>query len=113
MKLASPHFLNGALGALLMCAVAAACGSDSQHKSVRGGGGAGAGGQGGVVQGGTGMKPEAGNAGEAVALGGVGGALARMAWTGFMTAAKELADKGTFTEFANGYPGGELNKMFK
>lgn len=43
----------------------------------------------------------------------VGGALARMAWTGFMAAAKEMADKGTFTEFAKGYPGGELNKMFK
>lgn len=43
----------------------------------------------------------------------VGGALARMAWTGFMAAAKEMADKGTFTEFAHGYPGGELNKMFK
>ena len=42
----------------------------------------------------------------------VGGALARMAWTGFMKAAKELAEQGTFTEFANGYPGGELNKMF-
>ena len=42
----------------------------------------------------------------------VGGALARMAWTGFMKAAKEMAEQGTFTEFANGYPGGELNKMF-
>jgi methylisocitrate lyase len=42
----------------------------------------------------------------------VGGALARMAWTGVMKAAKEMAEKGTFTEFANGYPGGELNKMF-
>ncbi|KWV60805.1 2-methylisocitrate lyase [Bradyrhizobium macuxiense] len=43
----------------------------------------------------------------------VGGSLARMAWAGVMTAAKEMAEKGTFTEFANGYPGGELNKMFK
>jgi methylisocitrate lyase len=42
----------------------------------------------------------------------VGGALARMAWTGFMKASKEMAEKGTFTEFSNGYPGGELNKMF-
>jgi len=42
----------------------------------------------------------------------VGGALARMAWTGFMKASKEMAEQGTFTEFANGYPGGELNKMF-
>jgi methylisocitrate lyase len=42
----------------------------------------------------------------------VGGALARMAWTGFMKAAKEMGEQGKFTEFANGYPGGELNKMF-
>ncbi|MFO1108259.1 MAG: isocitrate lyase/phosphoenolpyruvate mutase family protein [Bradyrhizobium sp.] len=43
----------------------------------------------------------------------VGGALARMAWAGFMKASKEMAEKGTFSEFANGYPGGELNKMFR
>jgi 2-methylisocitrate lyase-like PEP mutase family enzyme len=43
----------------------------------------------------------------------VGGSLARSAWAGFMTAAREMADKGTFTELASGYPGGELNKMFK
>ena len=42
----------------------------------------------------------------------VGASLARMAWTGFMKASKEMAEQGTFTEFANGYPGGELNKMF-
>ena len=42
----------------------------------------------------------------------VGGALARMAWTGFMKASKQMAEQGTFTEFANCYPGGELNKMF-
>ena len=42
----------------------------------------------------------------------VGGSLARTAWAGFMRAAKEMAEKGTFTELANGYPGGELNKMF-
>jgi 2-methylisocitrate lyase-like PEP mutase family enzyme len=42
----------------------------------------------------------------------VGGSLARSAWAGFMKAAKEMADKGTFTELANGYSGGELNKMF-
>lgn len=41
----------------------------------------------------------------------VGGALARMAWAGVMKAAKEMAEQGTFGEFANGYPGGELNKM--
>jgi methylisocitrate lyase len=42
----------------------------------------------------------------------VGGALARMAWGGLMKATKEMAEQGTFGEFANGYPGGELNKMF-
>lgn len=42
----------------------------------------------------------------------VGGGLARTAWSGFMKASKEMAGQGTFTEIANGYPGGELNKMF-
>lgn len=42
----------------------------------------------------------------------VGGSLARAAWGGFMRAAKEMAEKGTFTELASGYSGGELNKMF-
>jgi len=42
----------------------------------------------------------------------VGGSLARTAWAGFMRAAKEMAEKGTFTELGSGYPGGELNKMF-
>jgi 2-methylisocitrate lyase-like PEP mutase family enzyme len=43
----------------------------------------------------------------------VGGSLARTAWCGFMRAAKEMAEQGTFTELASGYPGGELNKMFR
>ena len=42
----------------------------------------------------------------------VGGSLSRAAWGGFMRAAKEMAEKGTFTELGNGYSGGELNKMF-
>jgi len=42
----------------------------------------------------------------------VGGSLARMAWAGFMRAAKEMAEQGSFNELAAGYPGGELNKMF-
>jgi 2-methylisocitrate lyase-like PEP mutase family enzyme len=42
----------------------------------------------------------------------VGGSLARAAWGGFMRAACEIAEKGTFTELGNGYPGGELNKLF-
>jgi 2-methylisocitrate lyase-like PEP mutase family enzyme len=42
----------------------------------------------------------------------VGGSLARVAWAGFMRAAREIADQGSFTELASGFPGGELNKMF-
>jgi len=42
----------------------------------------------------------------------VGGGLARMAWTGFMKAAREMAEQGSFSELSNGYPGGDLNKMF-
>src|SRR5258707_4684020 len=42
----------------------------------------------------------------------VGGSLARAAWGGFMRAAREIAEQGTFTELGNGYSGGELNKMF-
>jgi methylisocitrate lyase len=53
---------------------------------------------------------------EAEALGvrriSVGGSLARTAWAGFMKSAGEMAEKGTFTELASGFPGGELNKMF-
>jgi 2-methylisocitrate lyase-like PEP mutase family enzyme len=43
----------------------------------------------------------------------VGGSLARSAWGGFMRAASEIAEKGTFTELGNGYSGAELNKMFR
>jgi 2-methylisocitrate lyase-like PEP mutase family enzyme len=42
----------------------------------------------------------------------VGGSLARTAWSGFMRAAREIAEQGTFAELGNGHPGGELNKMF-
>jgi 2-methylisocitrate lyase-like PEP mutase family enzyme len=42
----------------------------------------------------------------------IGGSFARSAWAGFMKAAKEVADKGTFTELAGGYPYAELNKLF-
>jgi 2-methylisocitrate lyase-like PEP mutase family enzyme len=41
----------------------------------------------------------------------VGGALARAAWGGFMRAAQEIATHGTFSEFAHGHPGGELQKI--
>jgi len=43
----------------------------------------------------------------------VGGSLARTAWAAFMRTAREMAENGTFTELANGYPGAELNKMFR
>jgi 2-methylisocitrate lyase-like PEP mutase family enzyme len=42
----------------------------------------------------------------------VGGSLARTAWGGFMQAAREIAEQGTFTELSKGSPGDELNKMF-
>ena len=42
----------------------------------------------------------------------LGGALARAAWGGFMRAAIEIRDKGTFNELSNGHPGGELQKIF-
>jgi 2-methylisocitrate lyase-like PEP mutase family enzyme len=42
----------------------------------------------------------------------LGGALARAAWGGFMRAAIEIRDKGTFSELGNGHPGGELQKIF-
>ena len=43
----------------------------------------------------------------------VGGSLARTAWAGFMRAAKEIAEQGTFGELANGFSGAELNRMFR
>jgi methylisocitrate lyase len=53
---------------------------------------------------------------EAEALGvrriSVGGMLARAAWAGFLKAAREMAEQGTFNELAHGTPGVELNKMF-
>lgn len=42
----------------------------------------------------------------------VGGALARSAWGGFMRAARDIAEHGTFGTFADGYPGAELQKAF-
>ena len=42
----------------------------------------------------------------------VGGLLARMAWTGFMKAAREIAEAGTFGTFAEAVPGSELNGLF-
>src|SRR5438067_1227810 len=43
----------------------------------------------------------------------VGGALARAAWGGFIRAAKELAEAGTFDGFGGATPHGDLQQFFK
>jgi len=43
----------------------------------------------------------------------VGGALARVAWGGFMRAAKEIATEGRFDAFANAAPMAEINGFFR
>jgi 2-methylisocitrate lyase-like PEP mutase family enzyme len=40
----------------------------------------------------------------------VGGALARAAWTGFLEAAREIAERGTFTSLARNVTGQEMEK---
>ncbi len=42
----------------------------------------------------------------------VGGSLTRAAWGGFLKAAREIAEQGSFGELGNGHSGAELNKMF-
>lgn len=42
----------------------------------------------------------------------VGGALARAAWTGFLAAAREIAERGTFTSFAGTVASDELDSAF-
>jgi methylisocitrate lyase len=42
----------------------------------------------------------------------VGGALARAAWTGFLQAAKEIADQGTFTDLAGAVPFDTIDRSF-
>jgi 2-methylisocitrate lyase-like PEP mutase family enzyme len=42
----------------------------------------------------------------------VGGALARSAWGGFLAAASEIAEKGTFTSLGGGIPFAEINGSF-
>jgi methylisocitrate lyase len=42
----------------------------------------------------------------------VGGALARAAWTGFLQAAKEIAERGTFAALARAVPFPEINAKF-
>lgn len=43
----------------------------------------------------------------------VGGSLARAAWGGFLKAAREIADKGTFEGLASGPSGAELKAFFE
>jgi 2-methylisocitrate lyase-like PEP mutase family enzyme len=42
----------------------------------------------------------------------VGGALARAAWTGFLHAAKEIAEHGTFIGLSSAVSGAEINRSF-
>ncbi len=42
----------------------------------------------------------------------VGGALARTAWTGFLSAAREIAERGTFTSFGDALPFRQVNGLF-
>lgn len=42
----------------------------------------------------------------------VGGALARAAWSGFLEAAKEIAEQGTFTSLARAVPFDRINRAF-
>ena len=43
----------------------------------------------------------------------VGGALARAAWSGFLDAAREIAQQGTFRGLARAVPFAEINKAFE
>ena len=42
----------------------------------------------------------------------VGGALARAAWSGFLAAAQEIAQQGTFTALGTGAPSGQIEAPF-
>jgi 2-methylisocitrate lyase-like PEP mutase family enzyme len=43
----------------------------------------------------------------------VGGGLARAAWGGFMRAARELAETGSFEGFRGAAPNADLNALFR
>jgi 2-methylisocitrate lyase-like PEP mutase family enzyme len=43
----------------------------------------------------------------------VGGALARSAWAGFLAAAREISEHGTFTRLEGGVPFADMNKFFE
>jgi len=61
--------------------------------------------------------PDSLTVGQIAALGvrriSVGGGLARMAWAGFMRAAREIAETGSFTAFEDAASGAELNRLFR
>jgi 2-methylisocitrate lyase-like PEP mutase family enzyme len=42
-----------------------------------------------------------------------GGTLARTAWNGFIRAAREIAERGTFKSFDGTIPNAELNAFFR
>jgi 2-methylisocitrate lyase-like PEP mutase family enzyme len=42
----------------------------------------------------------------------VGSSLARSAWTGFIRAAKRIAEEGSFTEFEGNVPFADLDNFF-
>jgi 2-methylisocitrate lyase-like PEP mutase family enzyme len=42
----------------------------------------------------------------------VGGSLARAAWKGFVDAAREIAEHGTFTALTKSLPPAEMNRLF-
>jgi 2-methylisocitrate lyase-like PEP mutase family enzyme len=42
----------------------------------------------------------------------VGGALARAAWSGFLTAAKEIVEQGTFTTLGSAVAFAEIDESF-
>jgi hypothetical protein len=43
----------------------------------------------------------------------VGGALARTAWSGFLDAAREISELGTFTRLGRAIPFAEINGRFE
>ena len=61
--------------------------------------------------------PDSLTVGQIAALGvrriSVGGGLARMAWAGFMRAAREIAETGSFAAFEDAASGAELNRLFR
>ena len=63
------------------------------------------------------MGGDFGTVAELAALGvrriSVGGALARVAWTAFLEAAREIAGDGRFTRLARALPGAEVDALFR